>query len=89
MGGGGGSDDMRLDLGGPLTFACFSGEERTEGETSHFQFFPLESSKGMPLAPQDLDMVSKYQGEAGFIKWLLPGLGLSPDRFIQEKQGSR
>lgn len=41
----------------------------------------------MSLALRDLDMVSKYQGEAGFIKWLSPGLGL--EHLTQEKQGSR
>lgn len=41
----------------------------------------------MSLALRDLDIVSKYQGEAGFIKWLSPGLGL--EHLTQEKQGSR
>lgn len=42
---------------------------------SYFQFFPLERTKQMSQALQGLDMVSKYQ-EAGFIQWLVPGLGL-------------
>lgn len=61
--------EVCMDL---MILSCqWGGMDRGE-INSYFQFFPLERTKQMSLAPQGLDMVSKYQ-EAGFIQWLVPG----------------
>lgn len=75
--------EVCMDL---MILSCqWGGMDRGE-INSYFQFLLLERTKQMSLAPQDLDMVSKYQ-EAGFIQWLVPGLDL--EHLTREKQGSR